>query len=50
MMRKALVALDEASSRRVPLLVKIAPDPADEDIDAVANLALELGLDDLAPM
>ena len=30
---------------RVPLLVKIAPDLADEDIDAVADLALELGLD-----
>jgi dihydroorotate dehydrogenase len=31
--------------RRVPLLVKIAPDLADEDVDAVAELALELGLD-----
>ncbi len=31
--------------RRVPLLVKIAPDLADEDIDAIADLALELGLD-----
>ena len=30
---------------RVPLLVKIAPDLADDDIDAVAELALELGLD-----
>lgn len=38
-------ALDEAGPRRVPLLVKIAPDLADEDIDAVADLALELGLD-----
>jgi dihydroorotate dehydrogenase len=39
-------ALDEASPRRrVPLLVKIAPDLADEDIDAVADLALDLGLD-----
>ncbi len=39
-------ALDEASPRRrVPLLVKIAPDLADADIDAVAGLALELGLD-----
>ncbi|MGH3822125.1 MAG: quinone-dependent dihydroorotate dehydrogenase [Pseudonocardiaceae bacterium] len=38
-------ALDEASSQRLPLLVKIAPDLADEDIDAVAELALELGLD-----
>ncbi len=39
-------ALDEAAPRRrVPLLVKIAPDLADPDIDAVADLALELGLD-----
>jgi dihydroorotate dehydrogenase len=29
----------------VPLLVKIAPDLADDDVDAVADLALELGLD-----
>ncbi|AZG44391.1 quinone-dependent dihydroorotate dehydrogenase [Gordonia insulae] len=28
----------------VPVLVKIAPDLADEDIDAVADLAVELGL------
>jgi dihydroorotate dehydrogenase len=39
-------ALDSASGgRRVPLLVKIAPDLADADIDAVADLAVELGLD-----
>jgi dihydroorotate dehydrogenase len=38
-------ALDRATSRRVPLLVKIAPDLADQDVDAVADLALELGLD-----
>ncbi len=39
-------ALDRASpGRRVPLLVKIAPDLADEDIDAVGDLARELGLD-----
>jgi len=31
--------------RHVPLLVKIAPDLADEDVDAVARLADELGLD-----
>ncbi|WP_061962601.1 quinone-dependent dihydroorotate dehydrogenase [Demequina flava] len=31
--------------RTVPLLVKIAPDLADEDVDAVADLAVELGLD-----
>ncbi len=38
--------LDRVSpKKRVPLLVKIAPDLADEDIDAVADLALELGLD-----
>ena len=39
-------ACDRASPlRRVPLLVKIAPDLADDDVDAVADLALELGLD-----
>jgi dihydroorotate dehydrogenase len=38
-------ALDAASAIRVPLLVKIAPDLADEDIDALADLALELGVD-----
>jgi dihydroorotate dehydrogenase len=39
-------ALDLASpGRRVPLLVKIAPDLADADVDAVADLALSLGLD-----
>jgi dihydroorotate dehydrogenase len=39
-------ACDLASPmRRVPLLVKIAPDLADVDIDAIADLALELGLD-----
>jgi len=39
-------ALNEASPRRrVPLLVKIAPDLADADIDAIADLALDLGLD-----
>ena len=39
-------ALDAAAAgRRVPLLVKIAPDLADADVDAVADLAVELGLD-----
>lgn len=33
------------TDKHLPLLVKIAPDLADEDIDAVADLALELGLD-----
>jgi len=42
----ARAGADEGSSgRRVPLLVKIAPDLADADIDAVADLAMELGLD-----
>jgi dihydroorotate dehydrogenase len=49
-LRPLLVAVREAADRtvtgrRVPLLVKIAPDLADEDVDAVADLALELGLD-----
>lgn len=39
-------AADEASpERRVPLLVKIAPDLADDDVDAVTDLVLELALD-----
>ena len=37
--------LARAAGRRVPLLVKIAPDLADEDVDAVADLALRAGLD-----
>ncbi|OMG36083.1 quinone-dependent dihydroorotate dehydrogenase, partial [Actinomyces naeslundii] len=38
-------AADQAAMRHVPLLVKIAPDLADEDLDAVADLVLDLGLD-----
>ena len=38
-------AADAAAGRHVPLLVKIAPDLADEDVDAVADLAVEIGLD-----
>jgi dihydroorotate dehydrogenase len=40
-------ALDDgaASGHRVPLLVKIAPDLADADVDAIADLAVGLGLD-----
>ncbi|WP_432479128.1 quinone-dependent dihydroorotate dehydrogenase [Nocardioides sp. GXQ0305] len=34
-----------AGDRRVPLLVKIAPDLADDDVCAVADLALDRGLD-----
>lgn len=42
----ALAGAREGSpSHHVPLLVKIAPDLADADVDAVADLAIELGLD-----
>ena len=52
-LRPILVAVREAADAsttaagtgRVPLLVKIAPDLADEDVDAVAALVEELGLD-----
>ncbi|NHU84078.1 quinone-dependent dihydroorotate dehydrogenase [Kocuria sp. JC486] len=48
-LRPILAAVREESSRvtgrRVPLLVKIAPDLADADVLAVADLAMELGLD-----
>lgn len=39
--QQQLEAVDRAT---LPLLVKIAPDLADDDVDAVADLALELGL------
>ncbi|GAA2110283.1 quinone-dependent dihydroorotate dehydrogenase [Actinomadura alba] len=38
-------AADRTCDRRVPLLVKIAPDLSDADIDAIADLALDIGLD-----
>ncbi|MCR1160039.1 quinone-dependent dihydroorotate dehydrogenase [Paenarthrobacter sp. UW852] len=38
-------AADEAAGRHVPLLVKIAPDLSNEDIEDVARLALDLKLD-----
>ena len=49
-LRPLLVAAREAADAatapgRCPLLVKIAPDLADQDVDEVADLALELGLD-----
>jgi len=49
-LRPLLLAVREAADRavpdrRVPLLVKIAPDLADEDVTAVADLAVEIGLD-----
>ncbi|RYE80848.1 MAG: quinone-dependent dihydroorotate dehydrogenase [Myxococcales bacterium] len=36
---------DQVASKRVPLLVKIAPDLADEDVLAVADMAGAIGLD-----
>ncbi|HWZ88991.1 MAG TPA: quinone-dependent dihydroorotate dehydrogenase [Polyangiaceae bacterium] len=48
LLRPLLVAVKaELSSGAVrrPLLVKIAPDLSDEDIDAIADLALDVGLD-----
>lgn len=42
---EANATVSPGGSRRIPLLVKIAPDLADEDVDAVADLVLELGLD-----
>ncbi len=36
---------DRVTSQRVPLLVKIAPDLTDDDVLAVADLAVQLGLD-----
>jgi dihydroorotate dehydrogenase len=46
----AVKAVTDAPARgpRVPLVVKIAPDLADDDIDAVADLALELDLDGIS--
>jgi dihydroorotate dehydrogenase len=49
-LRPLLIAVRDAlgrssPDRRVPLLVKIAPDLADADVDAVAALALELRLE-----
>jgi dihydroorotate dehydrogenase len=44
-LRAVREASERASEEAPPLLVKIAPDLSDEDVDAVAELALELGLD-----
>ena len=41
-LRPILAAVQEVAE--VPVLVKIAPDLSDEDVDAVADLAVELGL------
>lgn len=42
--RSADAATDRAGRGPVPLLVKIAPDLADDDVSAVADMALDLGL------
>ncbi|QGG42623.1 quinone-dependent dihydroorotate dehydrogenase [Aeromicrobium yanjiei] len=51
-LRPLLAAVKDVADRnpsgRVPLLVKIAPDLADADVDAVADLAVELGLDGIS--
>ncbi|GAA3735321.1 quinone-dependent dihydroorotate dehydrogenase [Salinactinospora qingdaonensis] len=44
LLRAVRTTLDEAGHPDLALLVKIAPDLADDDIDAVADLALDLGL------
>ncbi|QWW20424.1 quinone-dependent dihydroorotate dehydrogenase [Schaalia sp. 19OD2882] len=41
----ARLGCEESCTRRIPLLVKISPDLADEDVVAVAELARELGLE-----
>ncbi len=45
LLRAVRTVADDHARRRVPLLVKIAPDLADDDVLAVARLALELALD-----
>ncbi|MDO9378236.1 MAG: quinone-dependent dihydroorotate dehydrogenase [Nocardioidaceae bacterium] len=51
-LRPLLTAVREAAdgvrTTHLPLLVKIAPDLADDDVDQVADLALELGLDGIS--
>ena len=43
--RRSARSADAVTATGVPLLVKIAPDLGDDDVLAVADLALELGLD-----
>jgi dihydroorotate dehydrogenase len=45
---KAVTDAPPGPGGRVPLLVKIAPDLANEDVDAVADLAVEIGLDGIS--
>lgn len=46
-LQAVLDACDDTTTARPPVLVKIAPDLADADVDAVTDLAIELGLDGL---
>ena len=46
-LRPLLTALQHVCGDRLPLVLKIAPDLADEDLMAVADLAVELSLDGL---
>jgi dihydroorotate dehydrogenase len=45
LLREVRRVADQTTANHVPLLVKIAPDLADEDVLAVADLALALNLD-----
>ena len=52
-LRPLLAAVKQVSDApgggsRVPLVVKIAPDLADDDVDAIADLVIELGLDGIS--
>jgi dihydroorotate dehydrogenase len=44
-LKPLLTAVRDVLDGKVPLLVKIAPDLADEDVDAIADLAVALRLD-----
>ncbi len=46
-LQELIAAVREALAEPVPLLVKIAPDLSDEDLDAIADLALRERLDGL---
>ncbi len=40
-------SLEQTLTKRLPLLVKLAPDMAEEDLTSVADLAMKLGIDGL---
>jgi dihydroorotate dehydrogenase len=45
LLKAVRVKADQVTQKRVPLLVKIAPDLSDDDVLAVADLAVSIGLD-----